>query len=115
MHLGLSQIDASPAEKLRRLLEALRIECEYGDSVEVYQQQIQVDGQAVFADILRLGRLSIFWQTPDGKRVGEYDRAKNLWVEFPSRYGRGLRMAAEMAKKTRPVELTKLPIGRISP
>ncbi len=107
--------DTLPAGKLRRLLEALQVECEYGDSVEVYQQEIQVDGESVFADILRLGRLSIFWQTPDGKRVGEYDRAADRWVELPPRYRKGIQMATEMANKTRPVELTRLPLGRISP
>ncbi len=111
----LALADTSPAEKLRRLLEALQVECEYGDTVETYQQKITVNGEPVFADIFRLGRLSVFWQTPDGTRVGEYDRVNGQWVELPSQYGRSVRMAVEMASKRRPVELIRLPLGRINP
>ena len=112
---ALALTDTSAAEKLRRLLEALQVECEYGDTVEVYQQKIEVEGKPVFADIFRLGRLSIFWQTPDGTRVGEYDRVVGHWIELPTKYRRGIRVAIEMAAKQRPVELVKLPVGRINP
>ncbi len=111
----LAQADSSGAEKLRRLLEALLVECEYGDTVEVYEESIDVDGEPIFARIFRLGRLSIFWQTPDGKRVGEYDRVKDRWVELPRKYSRSISAAAEMAEKRRPIELLRLPVGRIRP
>jgi len=105
----------APAEKLRRLFEALQVECEYGNTVEVYQQGIEVEGEPVFAEVLRLGTLSLFWQTPDGKRVGEFDRAKGQWLELPSGHRYGIRTAVEIARKRRPVELVTLPLGRISP
>jgi len=111
----LAQPDATPADKLRRLLEALQVETEYGDTVETYEQKIDVDGEPVYADIFRLGRLSVFWMTPDGRRVGEYDRVSGRWVELPERYRKGIRMAVEMAAKQRPVELIRLPVGRIAP
>jgi len=115
LHETLALSDVPQAEKLRRLLEALHVECEYGGTIETYQQKIQVDGRPVFADIFRLGRLSIFWQTPDGSRVGEYDRGSGRWVELPGRYRRTIGAAVEMARKQRPVELLRLPVGRIEP
>jgi ribosome-binding protein aMBF1 (putative translation factor) len=111
----LAQTDISGAEKLRHLLEVLLVECEYGDTVEVYEESIEVDGESVFARVFRLGRLSIFWQTPDGERVGEYDRVTNGWVELPEKYARSISAAVEMAEKRRPIELLRLPVGRISP
>jgi hypothetical protein len=111
----LAQTDSSGAEKLRVLLEALLVECEYGDTVEVYEQRIEVDGEAVYANIFRLGRLSIFWQTPDGVRIGEYDRVGDRWVELPKKYARGISAAVEMAEKRRPIELLRLPVGRMNP
>ncbi len=111
----LAHTDTTPGEKLRVLLEALQVEAEYGDTVETYQQRIDVDGESIFADIFRLGRLSIFWMTPDGRRVGEYDRVTDRWVELPARYRQSIRMAVEMAAKQRPVELIRLPVGRIKP
>ncbi len=111
----LAHTDTTPADKLRRLLEALQVETEYGDTVETYQQRIEVDGEPVFADIFRLGRLSVFWMTPDGERVGEFDRVADQWVELPETYRKSIRMAVEMAAKQRPVELIRLPLGRIVP
>jgi hypothetical protein len=111
----LAQTDSSGAEKLRHLLEALLVECEYGETVEVYEQRIQVDGEPVFATLFRLGRLSIFWQTPDGARVGEYDRVTKGWVELPAKYVRSISAAVEMAEKRRPIEILRLPVGRLKP
>ncbi len=109
----MAQEDLSSSDKLRRLFEALQIESEYGDTVEVYQQQIIVAGQPIFADIFRLGRLSIFWQTPDGKRVGEYDRVAKKWVALPAVQKKEIQKAVDMANKRRPIELIELPIGRL--
>lgn len=111
----LAKTDRTGAEKLRHLLEALLVECEYGDTVEVYEQRIRVDGEQVFATVFRLGRLSVFWQTPDGERVGEYDRVTKGWVELPAKYVRSVSAAVEMAEKRRPIELLRLPLGRLNP
>lgn len=111
----LARADISGAEKLRHLLEALLVECEYGDTLEVYEQSIQVGGETVFVRVFRLGRLSVFWQTPDGARVGEYDRSASRWAELPKGYARSIAAAVEMAEKRRPVELIRLPVGRINP
>ncbi|HER43267.1 MAG TPA: DUF3450 domain-containing protein, partial [Candidatus Eisenbacteria bacterium] len=65
--------DITGAEKLRRLLEALQVEANYGSTVDVYQQRIALGTDSLFVDVLRVGRISLFWRTPDGKRVGEFD------------------------------------------
>ncbi len=107
--------DVASAEKLRRLLEALQVEAGYGATVEVYQDQIELMGEDLFVDVLRLGRLSLFWRTSDGKRVGEYDRGSGCWVELPGKHNRSIMLAMEMASRMRPVELINLPLGRIAP
>lgn len=109
--------DTSIAEKCRQVMEALKIETEYGQTVEVYQQAIQFDGPAnarpVMVDILRVGRLALFWRTPDGKRVGHWDRAVGKWASLPNKYRRHINDAMEMALKQRTVEMVNLPLGRI--
>ncbi|MBN2564713.1 MAG: DUF3450 domain-containing protein [Candidatus Eisenbacteria bacterium] len=109
----LARPEVTGAEKLRRLLEALQIETEYGKSVEVEQQEITIDGTAVFADILRVGRVSLFWRTPDGERAGTFDRGSWTWMELPSSYNRTIGNAIEMASHIRPVQLIDLPLGRV--
>jgi hypothetical protein len=107
--------DVSDADKLRRLLEALQIEMNYGSTVEVTQQKIDLGGDELFVDLLRVGRVSVFWRTPDGKRCGEYDRGTRRWVELPGKYNRNIGTAMDMATRMRPVELLDLPLGRIQP
>jgi len=109
----LVQPDSSAAEKLRRVLEALQVEASYGTTVEVYQEGINVEGQDVHVDILRLGRLSLFWRTPNGDRAGIYDPSVGQWVELPGSANRSIGVAMEMASRMRPVSLIDLPLGRI--
>jgi hypothetical protein len=111
----LTRPDKPAAEKYRKVMEALQIEAEYGRTVEVYQDTIDLNGQSVLMDILRLGRLSLFCQTPGGKMVGHYDRAAGRWVSLPSRYRREIHNAVEMARRERTIDLVRLPIGRIVP
>ena len=106
--------DKSAAEKYRRAMEALQIEAEYGRTVEVYQDTIDLNGQSVLMDILRLGRLSLFYQTPDGKMVGNYDQSAGRWVSLSSKYRREINKAMDMARRQRTIDLVRLPIGRIS-
>lgn len=111
----LARPDVTSAEKLRRLLEVLQVEAGYGNGLELTQEQIEVNGERIFVDLLRVGRLSLFWRTSDGKRVGEYDCGAGRWTELPSRHSRAIRDAMEMASRMRPVEIIALPLGRIEP
>lgn len=109
----LARPDVTSADKLRRILEALQIEVNYGGTVEVTQEEIEIDGEPIFVDLLRVGRLSLFWTTPDGKRVGDYDAGARAWRELAGKYGRPIKTAMEMATRMRPTELIALPLGRI--
>ncbi len=110
----LARPDVTSAEKLRRLLESLLVEAGYGSSVEVTEERIEVAGDELYVDLLRIGRLSLFWMTPDGERVGEYDRGEATWRELDGSHKRSITAAMEMATRMRPVELLALPLGRIS-
>jgi hypothetical protein len=107
--------DVTSAEKLRTLLEALQVEAGYASSVEVYQDMIEIAGEQLHADVLRIGRVALFWRTPDGKRVGSFDPAAGQWTELPGSAKRRIGLAMEMASRMRPVELIDLPLGRVGP
>lgn len=110
----MAQPEVAEAEKLRRLLEALLVEARYGETVEVTQESILIDGQESFVDLLRIGRLSLFWQTPDGKRTGTYDPVAGRYVDLPEGDRRSIKQAMEMASNMRVIELLSLPLGRIN-
>jgi Protein of unknown function (DUF3450) len=109
----LARPDFTAAEKLRRVLEVLQVEADYANNAEVYQGRIEVGGQELYADILRIGRMALFWQTPDLERVGTYDHSTSEWVELPGGEKRNIGRAIEMATRMRPVELIDLPLGKI--
>lgn len=107
--------DVTGAEKLRRVLEALQVEANYGNAPDVSQERIEVGGEEIFADVIRIGRVSVFWRSPDGKRVGEFDRGKNKWVGLGDKYIRPVSEVREMVLRVRSTRVLSLPLGRIEP
>jgi len=103
----------STGEKFRKMMEALSIEAEYGNTVEVYQEEIPIDNGKIQVNIFRLGRISLFFQTLDGNTTGYFDPATFTWKKFPPRYNRQIKKAVEMGGKRRPVDLLDLPLGRL--
>jgi hypothetical protein len=112
---SLARPDFTGAEKLRRVLEALQVEANYGNVAEVYQEKIMINDEEVHADMVRIGRVSVYWLTPDGERVGEYDRGQGKWVELDHKYAHTINVTREMALRLRSVEVVSLPLGRIQP
>ena len=55
----------STAEKFRKIYEAYQIENEYGRTIEAYSSSIDVDGINLAAQFFRLGRLNLYYMTPD--------------------------------------------------
>ncbi len=102
----------SLSEKFRRLIEALFIEAEYGNTIEVYQERIKVEGKEIYANIFRLGRVALFFQSLDKKKSGYFYPSKG-WIFLPEKYNRAISLAIDMAEKRRPMEIIDLPVGRI--
>jgi hypothetical protein len=109
----LLDLEIAAAEKYRRVMEALQIETEYRHTVEVYPEEIEIAGEKKMVEILRLGGLALFWHSPDGGSVGEYDRLKQEWQPLDKRYQNAINKAIEIALKQRTIEMVSLPIGRI--
>jgi len=108
-----SDPDVAVSEKFRKVMEALQVEAEYGNTIEVYQQTIRVSGRDRLVNIFRLGRIALFYQSLDQKRCGFFDVATSVWKPLPSSINPNLQAAIEIAAKQRPVEILDLPLGRI--
>ena len=106
--------DLTISEKYRRSMEALFIEVEYGSTIEVYSQSINTGGKELTASVFRLGRVSLFFQSPDKNLTGYYDLRENVWKVFPDSYNRDINIAFEIAGKRRPVKIVNLPLGRLA-
>lgn len=95
--------DISVAEKFRQVLEAYKIESAYGSTIEAYKGTLNLGGQDREVNILRVGRISLMYQTTDAKESGAYDPAAKEWVALDSSYNsrilKGLRIARDQASK----------------
>ncbi|EKD40057.1 MAG: hypothetical protein ACD_75C00191G0002, partial [uncultured bacterium] len=103
--------EVAVSEKFRKVMEALLVETEYGNTIEVYQETIALGGRGTLVDIFRLGRVGLFFQTLDRTSCGRYDVAAASWQPLPSEYNRSIATAMEIGAKRRPAELLTLPLG----
>ena len=101
------------SEKFRKVLEAMLVETEYGNTIEVYQETINTGGDEMLVDIFRLGRVGLFYQSLDHTSCGFYNVAAKAWQPLPGVYQRSIAAAMEIGAKRRPAELLTLPLGRI--
>jgi hypothetical protein len=101
------------SEKFRKIMEALMVEAEYGRTIEVYQETIEVENRPILVNIFRLGRIALFYQTLDQKRCGFYNVASGAWAPLSKSYNDVVQTAMDIGLKRRPVELLTLPIGKM--
>jgi chromosome segregation ATPase len=90
----MTRADVSTSEKYRRIVEAYQIEMEYGRTIEAYQGKV---GEKT-VDFLRAGRVSLLYQTLDGKETGYWDANEKAWKQDDD-YGEAIRAGLKVAKK----------------
>ena len=103
----------SASEKFRKTLETVFVEATYGNTTEVYQEQLQLEGNQRLFSILRVGRIALFCLSPDQALAGYYNVADSQWRALPGHWQREIQAAIDMAEKRRPTDLVKLPLGRL--
>jgi hypothetical protein len=101
----------SVAEKFRKVFEAYQVENEYGRTIEAYRDSITVDGRAREVDLLRIGRVGLYYLTPDGGSAGAWDPAARAWVALDAaRYRASLGHGLRLARKQVAPDLLVLPL-----
>jgi len=79
----LERSDVSAAEKFRRVIEAYQIENDYGRTIEAYKGSVAIDGNEQEVDFLRIGRVSLSYQSIGGKYTGAWDGTSRSFIELP--------------------------------
>jgi septal ring factor EnvC (AmiA/AmiB activator) len=90
----IGRADVSIAEKYRRIVEAYQIEMEYGRTIEAYEGKL--NDKTV--DFLRAGRVSLMYQTRDGKETGYWNAKERKWVTDDS-YSDYMKAGLKVARK----------------
>ncbi len=106
----MDRADVAVSEKFSQVLRAFQIENEYGRTMEAYGDTINVDGVDRKADILKVGRVALVFQTPDGEETGMWNKADNRWEVIGDEFTTPVRNGIRMARKQLSVDMLTLPI-----
>ena len=91
--------DVTVAEKFRKVMEAYQIENDYGTSSEYYTESLTIDGATRSFNILRIGRIGLYFQSDDTKITGMWNNEDRTWVidnSARNEVRKGLRMARQL-------------------
>ena len=109
----MGRADVSLAEKYRRIMEAYQVETEYGRTIEAYQADLEDGETKKTVDFLRIGRVSLYYLTLDGKEAGMWDNDKKQWVILSDDYIQPITDGLKVAKKQLPPDLMVLPVNTV--
>lgn len=107
----MEQSNVNVAEKFRKVMEAYQIENDYGNSVDEYQQIIELDdGSARTYNVLRVGRIGLYFQSDDTQITGRWSMDEKKWVIDNSARNE-IRKGLRMAKQLIAPELILIPVS----
>ncbi len=108
---ALNSYDADLAEKLRRVMEVLKIEAGFGRGFEVSEESLTFAGVETTVRMLRLGRVGLYYLSFDGERAGWFDRRTEKWEPLTGASHEAVKEALRMTLKQRAFDLVRLPVA----
>lgn len=107
---AMNRADVSEAERFRMLMDAYRVEADYGRTVEAYRAPISSEAGARTVDVLRFGRVGLYSLSLDGQDAGFWDPRSRSWVALDDAYRARIRRGLAMARSQAPPALVRLPV-----
>lgn len=108
---NLDRSDVTVAEKFRQVLEAYKIENEYGRKIDAYKDSVEIDGVERDVNIFRVGRVSLVYQTTDTEVAGAWDQASRSWVPLErGEYRNAIMKGLRIARKEASIDLLSMPV-----
>jgi hypothetical protein len=106
----MDRADVTNAEKYRRIMEAYQIENDFGRTIEAYRGSLETNGSAATVDFLRVGRVTLLYQSLDGSEVGAWSQADHSWQALDGGYRPAIRQGLRIARKQAAPDLLRLPV-----
>ncbi|MEQ5801856.1 DUF3450 domain-containing protein [Halomonas sp. H10-9-1] len=108
---GLADPGVSAAERLDRILAAWRVELEYGRQLDAWRGTLDEGGKRREVDFLRLGRVGLYYLTPDGREAAVWRADEARWQPLDEAGRVELRHGLRIARDQRAPELLTLPVS----
>ncbi|CAM3326259.1 DUF3450 domain-containing protein [Halomonas lysinitropha] len=104
--------DATAAERLDRLLAAWRRELDYGRELDAWRGTLGDGDTRRQVDFLRLGRVGLYYLTPDGREGSVWRAEADRWEALDEAGRAEVRHGLRIVRDQRAPELLTLPISR---
>ena len=101
--------NVSVADKYRRIVEAYQIETEYGDTIETWQAQLPLSTENKAVQLIKVGRIGLYYLTPDQTNSGYWDNNKRMWKTLPESWLTRIQQAYQVADNKTVPTLLSLP------
>ena len=102
--------EVSVAQKYRLLVEAYQIEMEFGRTIGAYEGTIDVDGQAISGQFLRIGRVALVFKTDDDSVLRVWNNRTREWANLSGSYLPDVKLGLRMAKEQTAPGLLPIPV-----
>ena len=106
----LERSDVSVAEKFRKVMEAYQIEMDYGSSNEYYVQSLEIDGSVREYNMLRIGRIGLYFQSDDTSITGWWNTELGAYEILGNEHRNEVRKGIRVARQLIAPELVLLPV-----
>lgn len=107
----LTNANVTAAERFRQVLSAYSAETAYGESIDVYTQELSLPNGSLTVNILQVGRTGLYYQTLDSSVSGYWDKVSKAWIELDSTHNEGITHAIRVAQGKETKDLMRLPIA----
>ncbi len=108
--------DVSVAEKFRKVMEAYQIENDYGSFIDTYEQTLTVEGETRNFQILRIGRIGLYFQSEDEAVTGLWDHTiRDYRIDNSGALRREVKKGLAIAEEQIAPELLRLPVQGPTP
>ena len=106
----MGRADVAISEKYRRIVEAYQVEMDYGRTIETYEGELAGEGsEPRTVQFLRVGRVTLLYQTLDGHETGYWDVDQKRWL-VDDEYAHSFKEGSAVAKKARAPEMLIVPV-----
>lgn len=105
-------VSADSASRIAGLLEAWRAELAYGREIDSWRGRLALDeANPRDVEFLRLGRIGLYYLTPDDLEGGVWDVESRQWLALDETARREVRNGLRIADEQRAPELLRLPLS----
>jgi len=107
---NMTQPNLTIAERFRQVLEAYKIENEYGRKIDHYETKIDFGQGEMQMNVLQIGRVALLAQSPDKETsIGWNSRANQWEVLTDGEYQEAIIKGLRIAKQQAPADLMTIP------